>query len=416
MLDISILTIGDEICIGQIVNTNSSWIASQCTKLGANVKYHSSIHDDKIDMLSEIKRLSSQTDLLIITGGLGPTHDDITKPVLTEYFNDKLEVHQETLKYLQGFFKKKGRELAGMNEGQALVPTKAKPLFNRVGTAPGLLFEENNKYFVALPGVPSEMKAIMTDSVFTLIKDLIKHRNEDVLVFKTLQVAGIVESDLASLIGDPYQFLDGGTLAFLPSYKGIRLRIGVKATSFDIAQDKIKKIEDIIRSKAGEYIYGVGDDSIISKIAEILIANKQTVSVAESCTAGLLGAEFTSISGSSAYFSGGVLAYSNEIKGKILGVNKNTLLNYGAVSEECAKELAMNVRKKFDTEFGISITGIAGPTGGSQDKPVGTVWIGLSDNEETIAKKYVFGNDRVVNRERSVGAALSLLLKKLLSK
>jgi len=411
--NISILTIGDEICIGQITNTNASWLAAKCTELGANVVTHSSIRDDKQEMVDELNRLIPKSDLLIITGGLGPTHDDITKQVLAEYFKDELVTDKDWEAHLIKFFNKRGYVLTERNRAQALVPNSSKVLSNSIGTAPGLLFEVDGKKIIALPGVPSEMKAIFIDNISSIIKSDMIVRNDDVLVYKNFQVSGIPESKLADLIGETDKFLDGGSLAFLPSFKGIRLRVGVKAKSFEEGISKIGLIEKVLYERAGGFIYGQNDDSLVSKVGEYLVQSKSTVSVAESCTGGLLGAEFTKISGSSEYFVGGGIVYSNEAKINILGVDSETLMKHGAVSEEVVKELARNVRTKFRTDFGIGITGIAGPTGGTEEKPVGTVWIGLSDEKVTIAQRFVFGNDRDMNRERAVGTALNMLLKRL---
>ncbi|MFC2131036.1 competence/damage-inducible protein A [Bacteroidota bacterium] len=413
MFNISLLTIGDEICIGQVINTNAAWIASKCTLLGANVIIHSSIGDNKKEMYKELNRLIPVSDLIIITGGLGPTHDDITKPVLTEYFNDKLVLHKETLEHLEKLFQLRGYKFTERNRNQALLPSKAKLLFNNVGTAPGMLFEKGDKYIVSLPGVPAEMKSIMIDSVLPFIQKTMAERLDEVALYKTLHTTGTPESKLADMIGDPDIFMEGGTLAFLPSYRGVRLRIGIKAKSFDIAKEKLFHIESELNKRAGKFIFGSDEESLVSKVGSLLGEKNKTVSVAESCTGGLLGGEFTSVSGSSEYFSGGVIVYCNKAKEIVLGVGHETLKEFGAVSEQVAIELAANVRKKFDTDYGIGITGIAGPTGGSEDKPVGTVWIGLADSNIAFAKKYVFGNDRDMNRERAVGTALAMLLKNL---
>jgi nicotinamide-nucleotide amidase len=413
MYNISVLTIGDEICIGQIVNTNSSWLAAKCTELGANIVTLSSVRDVQEQMFNELDRLIPLSDLLIITGGLGPTHDDITKPVLTEYFNDKLILDSEWESHLIRFFQKRGYDLTERNKAQALIPSKSKILFNSVGTAPGLLFEQNGKNIISLPGVPTEMKAIFNDNIRSIIRNDIIERNEEVLVYKNYQVSGIPESKLADLIGNPDEFLNSGSLAFLPSFKGIRLRVGVKSNNFENANNEIKRIGKILFERAGKFIYGTDDDSLSSIIGKYLTQYKATVSVAESCTGGLLGAEFTKISGSSEYFVGGAIVYSNSAKMSILGVDSDTLSNHGAVSEEVVKELARNVRAKFKTNFGISISGIAGPSGGTPEKPVGTIWIAVADENVTTAQKFVFGEDREMNRERAVASALNMLMKRL---
>lgn len=413
MYNISIITIGDEICIGQIVNTNASWIANKCTNLGANVIIHSTIKDSKEALISELDRLIPKSDLVIVTGGLGPTHDDITKNVLCEYFQDVFILHEETLQYLQRIFKLRGYTLTERNKEQALIPSKCNVLKNEVGTAPGMMFKKDNKYIISLPGVPSEMKYIMQDSVLPFVSNKIANLNDEIVLYRNLQTTGIPESKLADMIGQPDEFLKGGTLAFLPSYRGVKLRIGVSEKSFEIAKNKLDKIEKIIFKRVNGKIFSSDDESLVSKIASILTEKKMTVAVAESCTGGLLGAEFTSISGSSSFFKGGVIAYSNEIKERILNIKKESLLNYGAVSEQVANELAKNVKAIFKTDFGIGITGIAGPTGGSEEKPVGTVFIALAFKNKIIVKKYIFSTEREINRERAVGTALAMLLEEL---
>ena len=414
MFKVSLISIGDEICIGQIVNTNASWIAAKCTNIGASVTAHSVIGDDRDELISELDRLVPKSGMVILTGGLGPTYDDITKKVLTEYFKDKLVLHEPTLKYLEKLFKIRGYTLTERNREQAMVPSKAKILDNKVGTAPGMLFEHNGTYIVSLPGVPAEMKYIMSNSILPHIENIISETNEDIVFYKNFITSGIPESMLADLIGDTEKILESGTLAFLPSYKGVKLRVGISARSFKEAEKRVNKIGQYLYNRAGRFIIGTEDESLSSIVGKLLSELNATISVAESCTGGMLGAELTKISGSSKYFTGGAIVYSNMTKIKILGVDEDILEKFGAVSEEVAKELAKNVRIKFGTDFGIGITGIAGPTGGTKEKPVGTVWISLADENVCIAQRFVFSNDRDVNRERAVGTALNILLKRLM--
>jgi nicotinamide-nucleotide amidase len=413
MLKITILTIGDEICIGQVVNTNASWLAAKCTELGCRIVAHSIVGDEKEIMISELNRLLPISDFIIITGGLGPTHDDITKPVLCEFFKDELVFHEETLNQIEFLFKWRGLKLTERNRGQAFIPSKCTPLKNLMGTAPGMLFSFQNKYIVSLPGVPAEMKGLMENEILPLISKLILIRKEEVVLFKNIQTHGIAESMLADLIGEPSEFLGNGTLAFLPSYKGVRLRIGVSSGNFEEARKELKIIEDIIIKRAGKYIFAIGEDTLGSTVGKILKEKQLTLAVAESCTGGLLGGEITSTEGSSVYFKGGVIVYSNDSKINLLKVNPETIEKFGAVSKETALELAENVRKIFATDYGLSITGIAGPGGATPDKPVGTVWIGISDKVKSEAKLFTFVHDRAVNRERAVGSALGWLYNKI---
>ncbi len=412
MLTLSILTIGDEICIGQIVNTNAAWIAEQCTRIGCKISIHSTIGDDIHIIINELKRLLSQSDAVVITGGLGPTHDDVTKAALCEYFNDNLVLHQPTADYLNSMYARRGQTVSERNSTQALLPSKATILPNSRGTAPGMWFEENNKVVVSLPGVPREMKGLMEEYALQRLSERAAE-TEGVQLFKTLLTTGITEANLADLIGEPTEFLNGGSLAFLPSYQGVRLRIGVSAESKSDAQSEQSRIEQYIRSKAQKFIFGENDQTLASVVAGLLVEKKHTVSVAESCTGGMLGAALTDIVGSSAYFEGGVQVYSYSAKENLLGVRRETLTKYGAVSKETVEEMAVNVRSKFGTSYGISISGIAGPGGGLPEKPVGTVWIGLADEHGVFAQKFVFGNERIINRERSVGCALEMLYRTL---
>lgn len=415
MLKLSLLTIGDEILIGQIINSNASWIARECTKLGIKVCLHSVVGDEREIMLSELDRLLFNTDVVVITGGLGPTHDDITKPVLCEYFNDNLVRNESVLKLVEELLAERGINVTERNRQQADVPSKARILHNAHGTAPGLMFDIMDKIVVAMPGVPNEMKYIMQTSVLPYLESVLIEKKEEIVLYKVLQTAGIPESKLADMLGDVNEFLEGGTLAFLPSYKGVRLRIGVDGINLEKSREKLTKVESHIYQKVGRYIFGENDDSLSSVVGRLLSSRGKTCSVAESCTGGLLGGEITSIPGSSAYFSGGVIAYSNDSKIKILGVNKDTIDKHGAVSEETAKQLAENVRRHFKTDYGISITGIAGPGGESPGKPVGTVWIALADKNNVLSKKYVLSKDREINRDRAVGSALAMLYARLKS-
>lgn len=418
MFKISIISIGDEICIGQIVNTNSAWLAARCTELGAEVVAHSTIGDDICVINSEISRLFSHSDLLLLTGGLGPTHDDMTKPALCELFKDYLVLHEPTLKNIVERFRKRGIPMSERNRAQAELPSKCIPLKNTAGTAPGMFFKETfngyTKNLISLPGVPKEMTTIMENEGLLLIKKLIADSGSEITAYKTLHTTGIAESVLADLIGGAEQFLNGATLAFLPSYYGVRLRIGKKAGSAQLAENDIAEIERIIRERAGKYVIGEGNETLISIVGNQLRYFGKTVSTAESCTGGMLGAAFTEISGSSEFFIGGAVVYSNESKCEFLNVKCETIENYGAVSEQTAIELAIGARNKFKTDFALSITGIAGPSGGTPEKPVGTVYIGIADEMGAEARVYSFSDNRAINRERAVGAALALLLEKLL--
>jgi len=413
---VSILTIGDEICIGQITNTNASWIANECSKLGAEVIIHSSVGDSNTVIVQELSRLAKTSDCILITGGLGPTHDDITKSCLCEYFNDTLLENKTVLTQLQEMFAKRGRELTPRNASQAMLPTTCTPLPNNLGTAPGMKFVRNEATYISMPGVPNEMKGLMIEHVLPFIESEIASKSCSVIKHKTIMTTGIPESNLADVIGNPDEFLEGNSLAFLPSYSGVRLRISVTAKEFNKALEQITKISQHLYKTAGEYIYGEDDKQLAEVVQELLISSNKTLSVAESCTGGLLGSMITDIPGSSLYFMGGFECYSNESKIREVGVNPLTIESNGAVSKPVAEELASRVRVRFNTDYGIGITGVAGPDGGTEDKPVGTVWIAIADANDVITIKHVFGNDRRANRERACSSALLILLKRINNK
>lgn len=414
MIKVSILTIGDEICIGQIINTNASWIAQRCIELGCSVVTHSTVGDEKIAIISELGRLLNLSDIVLVTGGLGPTSDDLTKPALLEYFEDELVFREEVFEWIKDFFAQRGiTEISERNKNLAYLPSKCKPLRNRLGTAPGMLFFEEGKILASMPGVPDEMKYLMNEYVIPLIKDKIQIEHPELVVYKTIQTCGIPESVLADKLLGIEDIYSDVSIAYLPSNMGVRIRLGAFGFSSIEAESKIQPVMDFIYSKVSEYILGVGEVSLSEAVGNLLKEQNKTVAVAESCTGGMLGSIFTDTPGSSEYFMGGVIAYSNNAKIKILGVDPETIEKYGAVSKETATQMARGVRKLFSTDFGISITGIAGPTGGTTEKPVGTVWIALADIQSVDAEKFQFGNVRKINRERSVAAALTKLYLKL---
>lgn len=415
MITVSILSIGDELCIGQVLNTNAQWIAERCTEIGCQIVHHLTVGDDKKRLVDSLNFLNKSSDIIILTGGLGPTNDDITKPVLLDYFTDKLIKNDEVAKDIEEFYIKRNREIPEISLMQAYVPSRAKVIRNLSGTAPGMIFFENGIYYISLPGVPYEMKEMMQNSVIPMIKDEITSRHEELVKYMTLYTSGIPEANLAELIGNEKDFLrENETLAYLPSTKGVRLRIGTKCKTFEEGDKRLQEIERILKEKIGRFILPAEKRDLTENIAELLKAKKATLAIAESCTGGMLGAEITSISGASEFFIGGEITYSNWAKTQRLCISEETLKKFGAVSEQTACEMAENVRNIFHTSYGISITGIAGPTGGSPEKPVGTVWIGISSSKGTYAKLFNFGDNRQINRERAVFSALNELKRVLI--
>lgn len=413
MLTSKIISIGDEILIGQIVNSNASYIGEKLYSIGIPVHKIVTIGDTEHALLEELEDSGKNYDVTVITGGLGPTHDDITKPILIKYFNDELVSDEKVLEHVKSIFKNRNIEMPDVNYGQAMIPKNSKIIWNKNGTAPGIWIEEKNKIYIALPGVPYEMKEMMTESVIPMLMESFKDKIDYILKSRTILTTGIGESTLAELIGDVKSFLGDNKLAFLPTLYGVRLRIDVKGGDFAEIENKLNAIEFSLRNKIGNYIFGTDEDLLEGKIGEILLEKNLNLSVAESCTGGLLASKITDISGSSKYFIGGICVYSNETKINLLDVDKKTIEKFGAVSEETALEMAKNVRKKFGTDIGLSVTGIAGPTGGTEEKPVGLVWIGYSDKTRTFAKKFMLGSKRDRTKLRSVYLALDILKKEL---
>lgn len=413
-MNIALLSIGDEILIGQIVNTNVAWLGAQVTNKGYKIVATSTVGDSFQMIADEIRRLASISDVVIMTGGLGATHDDITKHVWCDVFGDSLAFHQPTLELLNERYIRQGREFTERNKLHAFLPSSCTVLPNSIGSAPGMMTEYEGTLIFSLPGVPYEMKAIYNESVQNFLELRHSQLETEVVVFKTIMTSGIVESSLADLIGDPSRFLgEKSTLAFLPSAQGVRLRFGTSALSTQEAEATLDKIIAQVKPIIQPYIFAEADTKLIEVVSHLLQHHSKTVSTVESCTGGMLGAEFVSISGSSSYYKGGLITYSNQSKTAIGNVNADLIAEHGAVSEEVALEMATQCQMLFATDYAISITGIAGPTGWTDQKPVGLVWIGIATPNGTKAYRYQFGTDRQLNRERSSGTALHLLLKEL---
>lgn len=413
MLKISIITIGDELLIGQVVNTNVVKIASKLTELGAVVNLHATVGDSKEEIINTLNYCLLISDIVITTGGLGPTDDDITKKVITEFIDDELITSYTVKEHILKMLETKGRIVTESNLRQAEIPSKSILLHNEIGTAPGFMINKNNKKIIVLPGVPEEMKYILDNSIIKIIKNELQNTHNDIIKYKTIVTSGIFESKLAELIGPASDYPQNISLAYLPSAKGVRLRIGAVAENFEKADSLIDKFEKKITSKFKKHIIGYNNDSLAEIVVKQLIEKQLTVAVAESCTAGMLGTTITSISGSSACFKGGMIVYSNQMKIDLLDIDSQLLEKNGAVSEQTATQMSQNIIKKCNSDFGIAITGLAGPTGGTEQKPIGTVFISISNSENTYTNKYIFGNDREANRLKSVNQAL-LNLKQLL--
>jgi nicotinamide-nucleotide amidase len=410
-----IITIGDEILIGQIIDTNSAWLGTELSKMGISVKQITSVSDEKQHILEALALAEKRADLIIMTGGLGPTKDDITKHTLCEYFNTTLVLNEEVLKHVTAFFSKRNRPMLEVNSKQAEVPANCEVLFNNHGTAPGMWFKHGNKVFISMPGVPFEMKGIMTDVGFDKLK---QNFTLPFIYHRTILTQGIGESFLADRLTDWENNLASKDikLAYLPSPGMVKLRLSAKGNDRQKLRTSVDAEADALYKLAGEYIYGEEElgkaaPTFQSIIGKTLTEKHKTISIAESCTGGYISHLITSVAGSSVYYKGSIIAYENEIKIAELYVNPDTLKNYGAVSIECAKEMASGILKKFNTDYAIATTGIAGPTGETPDKPIGTVCIAIASKKEVNAQKFIFGNNRERNIRMAADMALSMLNK-----
>lgn len=408
-----LISIGDELLIGQTINTNVAYIGSALSDINIEVIESSVVGDNMDAILQELSKASSMADLILITGGLGPTHDDITRSAIVKYFNTELVQSKEVLEDITEFFARRGRKVTELNATQALVPKIAIPIRNNRGTAPGMWIEHNGKIFVVMPGVPFEMKGMMEEFVIPRLSEITKN-NGFVIKKLVLQTTGIPESTLFERLGNLDELLQGAQIAFLPSQYGVKLRITAKEKDESTALNKLNEIEQKIRTKVGRYIYARGEETLEEVIGKILSDRGLTIAVAESCTGGEICSRITNVSGSSKYFERGIITYSNAAKVELLKVNEDTLAEVGAVSMEVAMQMAEGVRAVSGTDIGISTTGILGPTGATTNKPVGLVYIGYCDEKVCTAKKFLFGEDRILNKQRATQAALDMLRRQLL--
>ena len=408
-----IITIGDEILIGQTLNTNAAYIGDHLTNIQVTINKTSVVGDDHDDIMNEFKTCWAKNDLLIVTGGLGPTHDDITRNCIVKFFKTELIQNEDVLEDIKKIFQKRGRDVRKINESQALVPKIAKVIRNEFGTAPGIWIEKENKIFIAMPGVPYEMHGMMQSFVLpNLSEKLIDLPNFQKRI--TLETTGIPESFLFEKLGDLSELLDGAKLAFLPSQIGVRMRITANEETEEEASNKLSEIEQKIRGKVGRFVFGRNGEKLEEVVGRILKERGLKIAIAESCTGGNISNLITNVSGSSNYFERGIIAYSNASKVEILKVDEDLISEYGSVSLEVARQMAEGVKSISGIDIGISITGIMGPTGAIEGKPVGLVYIGLCDEEVCTAKKYTFGEDRLLNKQRTTQAALEMLRRHLL--
>ncbi|MBI5020301.1 MAG: competence/damage-inducible protein A [Ignavibacteriales bacterium] len=407
----AIISIGDEILIGQVINTNAAFIAQKVSPLGISVSKIIVAGDNEEDIISALETEYLCHDILFVTGGLGPTHDDITRSAICKFFRTNLVSSADARKYVEEFLRQRNRPWSEAAENQTLIPDGAKPIPNKFGTAAGEFFDCDGKYVIVMPGVPYEMESMITDFVIPYFQNI---SQTYFIIHRTLMTTGIPESELATRLGDLNQMLQGAKLAFLPSPAGVRLRITVEGKDSDESNRLIKTIESDIRQKAEKYIYGVDDESLEEALGKLMIERKLTLSIAESCTGGLIANKLTNVSGSSKYIERAVVTYSNKSKIEMLSIPEKLISTHGAVSREVAEEMARSIRNLSCTDIGISTTGIAGPTGGTPDKLIGLVWIGYSDSNETIALRFNFGEGRLRVKERATQAAMDLIRRKIM--
>jgi len=410
-----IISIGNELLIGDTVNTNASWLGQALTEAGVEVVHVHTIADNLQTMKTVLKFALDQADLVITTGGLGPTHDDITKQAVTELLGCDLVVNEEILDFIKKVFKKRNIPFSKSNYHQAEVPDCCEVLFNTQGTAPGLWFDRDNAKLAVLPGVPYEMKHLMNEKVLPKIREI--NGDTEFRYSHYITTAGVGESTLSDeIIGDFGDVLTKDvSVAYLPSPQGTRIRISAYGSSQEAINRKIEPVLGVIKQRAGTLIIGEGKDITLAKvIGEELVDHNLYLATAESCTGGYVSNAITDVPGSSRYFKGGINAYANEVKVKQLGVNRNAIEKYGAVSKEVALQMAEGAATNLNTDIGISTTGVAGPSGGSKEKPVGTVWIGVYDEEKHFALKARFTNDRLINKERSSAVALETVRRCIL--
>lgn len=410
-INAELLTIGDEILYGQIVDTNSQWMSVELDKLGIKVIRKTTVGDIEQDILTAFAEAENRADIILITGGLGPTSDDLTKPVLAKYFNCGLEINAEALAEVTEFFNSRGRELTEINKQQAALPTACEKITNAMGTAPGMWFNKGDKVFMSMPGVPHEMKRMMTEHVLPRLN---KKYELPVIHHKIIRTIGLGESFLAEKIADWEKALPMHIkLAYLPSLGEVKLRLTAFGNSLSQLQTETNEQAGKLKEIIDQFIYGYGEEPIEVVIGKLLKEKKLTLSIAESCTGGYLSHLITSVPGSSEYFLGSMIPYDYQIKMRQLGVKPETLEKYGAVSEPTIIEMANIVRAKFNTDIGVATSGIAGPGGATADKPVGTVWIAYSDKNHTVTKKLQLSKDRLINIRLSSVAVLNLIRQSL---
>ena len=410
-MKVELISIGDELLIGQTINTNAAWLGQTLSNFGARITKTTTISDQAAEIISALNTVSNETDCVIITGGLGPTNDDITKHTLAAHYGLALKMHQETLEHIEGYFKNRNRPMLESNRLQAMLPDGCTVLRNKNGTAAGMWINSGKQVVISLPGVPYEMKSIVEEELLPL---LTKKYNPSALYYKTAHTQGIGESFLAEKIRNWEEALnaDALQLAYLPSPGFVKLRINSYKGAADA--EKINRYFKELEAIIPEALYGYEKETLAEVVAKFLVGQNLKIGTVESCTAGLLAHQLTTIPGASEYYQGSILSYSNALKTKMAGVDPNLIARYGAVSQEVACAMAEGGREILEVDICVSTTGIAGPSGGTDEKPVGLVWIAIATKEKTRVKSFQFGDNRERNLTMTVAAALNFLRFELL--
>lgn len=407
-MNIEIITIGNELLIGQVVDTNSAWMGQLLNNAGFDVSQISSIQDTKAAIVRALDQSLERVDVVLMTGGLGPTKDDITKETLAEYNNSKLVFNQQVYNDVERFLKGRVKGINKLNRGQAYVPECCQVISNTMGTAPIMWFEKDNKIVVSMPGVPSEMKKAMTSDILPRLK---KRFNTGHILHKTIQIFNIPEAVLAEQLEEWEDSLPNYiSLAYLPNPGKIRLRLTAKTDDVERAEGDIQRLVKHLYELVGDNIFSEEDVSVERLLAKELTKRGKTLASAESCTGGNIGHLITSLPGSSVYYKGGVIAYENSVKEAVLNVKTSDLENYGAVSQQVVEQMASGVRNLLKTDYAVATSGIAGPDGGTDEKPVGTVWVAAAGDFGVMSKCYNFGKLRERNIQRASEAAIVMLL------
>lgn len=405
----SIITIGDELLIGQTIDTNSAWMAQELNKIGVWVKRRVAVGDTREDIWQALDEESESAQIILITGGLGPTADDITKPLLCDYFGGKMVVDEMVLEHVTNIFLKLKRPIIERNMKQAEVPDVCTVLMNKRGTAPGMLFRKGNCIYISMPGVPHEMKGIMTDEVFPLLK---REYKMPFILHRTLLTAGVGESFIAEKISSWEEALPADIkLAYLPNYGMVRLRLTATGTNKIKLDEQLDRLFAELQEQVKEWLIVAEDLPLEQALGQLLLSRKKTMATAESCSGGYIAHLITAIPGSSVYFKGTVVAYAYDVKEDVLGVQHATLETKGAVSEETVTEMLKGLLQKTTADYGIATSGVMGPGGGTTDKPVGTVWVAVGSREKMIAKRLHFRFDRLKNIELTATNALLMLFQ-----